>query len=104
MNVDTDDDFGVKCHSEYAIQNKDAFLYGIKICDVSVDDVDNDYRKISKDDFTLELYKFMEKSSWIIENYQRVYIGRIQFGETPVDIKMYLQKQRPKNFKGHSIG
>ena len=25
-------------------------------------------------------------------------------GETPVDIKMHLQKQRPKNFKGHSIG
>ena len=39
-----------------------------------------------------------------IENYQQVYIGRIQPGETPADIKMRLQKQRPKNFKGHSIG
>ena len=39
-----------------------------------------------------------------IENYQQVYIGRIQPGETPADIKTCLQKQRPKNFKGHSIG
>ena len=39
-----------------------------------------------------------------IENYQQVYIGRIQPGETPADIKIRLQKQRPKNFKGHSIG
>ncbi|WP_243024294.1 hypothetical protein [Anaerobutyricum hallii] len=39
-----------------------------------------------------------------MENYQWVYIGRIQLEETPVDIKMHLQKQRPKNFKGHSIG
>ena len=38
------------------------------------------------------------------ENYQQVYIGRIQQGETPADIKTRLQKQRPKNFKGHSIG
>ena len=35
-----------------------------------------------------------------IENYQQVYIGRIQPGETPADIKLRLQKQRPKNFKG----
>jgi hypothetical protein len=33
-----------------------------------------------------------------------VYIGRIQPGKTPADIKIRLQKQRPKNFKGHSIG
>lgn len=33
-----------------------------------------------------------------------MYIGRIQPGETPADIKIRLQKQRPKNFKGHSIG
>ena len=39
-----------------------------------------------------------------IENYQQVYIGRIQPGETPADIKIRLQKQRPKSFKGHSIG
>lgn len=39
-----------------------------------------------------------------VENYQQVYIGRIQPGETPADIKLRLQKQRPKNFKGHSIG
>ena len=39
-----------------------------------------------------------------IEKYQQVYIGRIQPGETPADIKTRLQKQRPKNFKGHSIG
>ena len=39
-----------------------------------------------------------------IENYHQVYIGRIQPGETPADIKTRLQKQRPKNFKGHSIG
>lgn len=39
-----------------------------------------------------------------IENYQQVYIGRIQPGETPADIKLRLQKQRPKNFRGHSIG
>ena len=39
-----------------------------------------------------------------IENYQQVYIGRIQRGETPADIKTRLQKQRPKNFQGHSIG
>lgn len=38
------------------------------------------------------------------ENYQQVYIGRIRPGETPADIKTRLQKQRPKNFKGHSIG
>ena len=38
------------------------------------------------------------------ENYQQVYIGRIQPGEIPADIKTRLQKQRPKNFKGHSIG
>ena len=34
------------------------------------------------------------------ENYQQVYIGRIQPGETSADIKTRL----PKNFKGHSIG
>ena len=38
------------------------------------------------------------------ENYQQVYIGRIQPGETPADIKIRLQKQRTRNFKGHSIG
>ena len=32
------------------------------------------------------------------ENYQQVYIGRIQPEETPADIKTRLQKQRPKNF------
>ena len=37
-----------------------------------------------------------------VENYQQVYIGRIQPGETPADIKLRLQKQRPKNFKGVS--
>ena len=45
-----------------------------------------------------------EGKSVSIENYQQVYIGRIQSGETPADIKTRLQKQRPKNFKGHSIG
>ena len=46
-----------------------------------------------------------EGKSVSIENYQRVYIGRIQLGgKTPVDIKICLQKQRLKNFKGHSIG
>ena len=45
-----------------------------------------------------------EGKSVSIENYQQVYIGRIQPGETPADIKTRLQKQRPKNFKGHSIG
>ena len=45
-----------------------------------------------------------EGKSVSIENYQQVYIGRIQPGETPADIKLRLQKQRPKNFKGHSIG
>ena len=40
----------------------------------------------------------------VIENYQQVYIGRIQPGETPADIKIRLQRQRPKNFKGYSIG
>ena len=46
-----------------------------------------------------------EGKSVSIENYQRVYTGRIQLGgKTPVDIKMCLQKQRLKNFKGHSIG
>ena len=39
-----------------------------------------------------------------VESYHQVYIGRIQPGETPADIKTRLQKQRPKNFKGHSIG
>lgn len=45
-----------------------------------------------------------EGKSVSIENYQQVYIGRIQPGETPADIKYALQKQRAKNFKGHSIG
>ena len=45
-----------------------------------------------------------EGKSVSIENYQQVYIGRIQPGETPADIKIRLQKQRPKSFKGHSIG
>ena len=45
-----------------------------------------------------------EGKSVSIENYQQVYIGRIRPGETPADIKTRLQKQRPKNFKGHSIG
>ena len=45
-----------------------------------------------------------EGKSVSIVNYQQVYIGRIQPGETPADIKIRLQKQRPKNFKGHSIG
>ena len=45
-----------------------------------------------------------EGKSVSIENYHQVYIGRIQPGETPADIKIRLQKQRPKNFKGHSIG
>ena len=45
-----------------------------------------------------------EGKSVSIENYQQVYIGRIKPGETPADIKTRLQKQRPKNFKGHSIG
>ena len=44
-----------------------------------------------------------EGKSVSIENYQQVYIGRIEPGETPADIKIRLQKQRPKNFKGHSI-
>ena len=45
-----------------------------------------------------------EGKSVSIENYQQVYIGRIKPGETPADIKTRLQKQRPKNFKGHSTG
>ena len=45
-----------------------------------------------------------EGKSVSIENYQQVYIVRIQPGETPADIKIRLQKQRPKSFKGHSIG
>lgn len=57
-----DDEFEVKCYSEYAIQDKNTFLGGIKICNVSMDDVDNDYRKISKDDFTPELYRFINRS------------------------------------------
>ena len=44
-----------------------------------------------------------EGKSVSIENYQQVYIGRIKPGETPADIKTRLQKQRPKNFKGHSF-
>ena len=34
-----------------------------------------------------------EGKSVSIENYQQVYIGRIQPGETPADIKTRLQKQ-----------
>ena len=45
-----------------------------------------------------------EEKTVQVENYQQVYIGRIQPEETPADIKTRLQKQRPKNFKGHSIG
>ena len=44
------------------------------------------------------------KKSVSIENYQQVYIGIIKPGKLPADIKTRLQKQRPKNFKGHSIG
>lgn len=53
------DKFGIKCHPEYAIQDKDLFLCGIKVCEVPLDYIDNDYRKISKDDFTPELYEFI---------------------------------------------
>ena len=34
-----------------------------------------------------------------VENYHQVYIGRIQPGETPADIKTRLQKQRLKTSK-----
>ena len=68
LNVDTfDDECEIKCHPEYAIQDKNTFLHGIKIYDVSVDDVDNRYRKILKDDFPLELYGFERQSE--IDNY-----------------------------------
>ena len=42
LNVDTfDDEFDVKCHPEYAIQDKNALLCGIKICNMSVHDIDS---------------------------------------------------------------
>ena len=89
MHVDTDDDFGVKCHSEYTIQDKDAFLYGIKICDVSVDDVDNDYRKISKDDFTLELYKFIHQNE--IDDYNNSLPNKEELEKYKEELRKYRQ-------------
>lgn len=59
LNVDTfDDKVEGKSHPEYAIQDKNTFLRGVKVYDVSVDDVDQNYRRISKDDFPPELSGF----------------------------------------------
>jgi hypothetical protein len=39
-----------------------------------------------------------------IDNYKQVYIGMMQAGETPSAVKSRLDIQKPRNFKGHSIG
>ena len=36
-------------------------------------------------------------------NYEQVYLGMMQPGDTPADIRSRFQQKRPKNFKGHSI-
>lgn len=90
LNVDTfDDECEIKCHPEYAIQDKNTFLHGIKIYDVSVDDVDNRYRKILKDDFPLELYGFERQSE--IDNYNNSLPSKEELEKYKEKLKIYLQ-------------
>ena len=84
-----DDKFEVKCHSEYAIQDKNTFLGGIKIYNVSMDDVDNDYRKISKDDFTPELYEFIYQKE--IDDYNNSLPNKEKFEKYKDEWKTYFQ-------------
>lgn len=86
-----DDKFEVKCHSEYAIQDKNTFLSGIKICNVSMDDVDNDYRKISKDDFTPELYRFINQSE--IDDYNNSLPNKEELEKYKDELKTYFQSK-----------
>lgn len=91
MNVDTyDDEFEMKCHPEYAIQDK-TFLRGIKICSMSVDDVDNHYRKISKDDFTPELYRFIQQSE--IDDYNNSLPTKEELERYKEELKTYFQSK-----------
>ena len=86
-----DDEFEVKCYSEYAIQDKNTFLGGIKICNVSMDDVDNDYRKISKDDFTPELYRFINRSE--IDDYNNSLPNKEELEKYKDELKTYFQSK-----------
>lgn len=90
LNVDTfDDEFDVKCHPEYAIQDKNTFLHGIKIYDVSVDDVDEHYRRISKDDFPPELYGFECQGE--IDAYNNSLPNRKELEQYKANLKKYRQ-------------
>ena len=90
MKVDIyDDECEIKCHPEYAIRDKNAFLQGLKIYDVSVDDVDNRYRKILKDDFPSELYGFERQSE--IDNYNNSLPNKEELEKYKEKLKIYLQ-------------
>ena len=90
MNVDTYyDEFWAKSHPEYAIQDENAFLRGIKICNVSVDDADSHYKKISKDDFPPELYGFERQSE--IDAYNASLPNKEELEKYKEDLKKYRQ-------------
>lgn len=36
-------------------------------------------------------------------NYDQAYLGMMRPGETPADIRLRIQRQRPRNYTGHSI-
>ena len=90
MNVDTYyDEFWAESHPEYAIQDENAFLRGIKICNVSVDDADSHYKKISKDDFPSELYGFERQSE--IDAYNASLPNKEELEKYKEDLKKYRQ-------------
>ena len=73
-------------------EKKDPFIPdGIKICDVSEDDVDNDYRKISKDDFTPELYRFINQSE--IDDYNNSLPNKEELEKYKDELKTYFQSK-----------
>lgn len=93
MSVDTyDDGFQSKCHPEYAIQDENTLLCGIKICNVLVDDVDSQYKKISEDDFTPELYKFIHQRE--IDDYNNSLPNKEELEQYKEDLKKYHQSTK----------
>lgn len=90
FNVDTlEDELGEKCHPEYAIQDEDTFLHGIKMYDVQMDNIDERYRKISNDDFPPELYEFASASE--IDDYNASLPDTEQLEKYKEALRKYLR-------------
>lgn len=93
INVDTiDDELGNECHPEYALQDEDTFLEGVKVLNVPTESIDEHFKKISIDDFLDGVKRFARQEE--IEEYNKSLPGAEELSAYKTSVEDYVQAKR----------